>query len=189
MNVNITSPDNSSYLPSGQNVYLNFTTNMTVRANYTFDSILSANLSNGTSFSALLNGTLQYGTLKNGIHNISIYVENAFGNNATINYPFIVNDTAAPVISINITNNSKLSATYLQLPINITSDEYANISYKINNNSYSNFAGLGDDKTETINITAINGQNNLTINATDFHYNSKLYYFAFYNKNFINIII
>lgn len=179
LNLSINSPDNSAALTSGENVFLNFSANMTVNANYTLDNSLSANLGNGTSFSNLLNGTLPYKILKNGIHNLSIHIKNAFGNNATANYSFMINDTTAPNISINITNNSALSATYLILPVNVISDKYTNISYKINGNDFQGFIDLGSNKEKILNITPANGQNNLTINATDIHYNSRLYYFSF----------
>jgi PKD repeat protein len=175
--LNITSPPNSTALGSGEGIYLNFTSNATVNASYSLDEGSVIWLGSGTSFSASLSGNLPYGVLGNGKHNLSIYAEGSDGNK-TINYSFMVNDTTWPNISINISNNSAISATYLVVPLNISSNEYANVSCIINNNLFSVF-GLGEDKTEVVNLTVENGRNNLTINATDFHSNSILYHYSF----------
>jgi PKD repeat protein len=179
LNISIDSPDNSTSLATGENVYLNFTTNLSITANYSLDNGQIIDLANGTSFSTLLNGSLGYGVLTNGNHDLQINVKDALGNTAIVNYSFSVNDNTAPGITINTTNNSALSATYFTLPINFSSNEYANISYRINNNDYSDFIDLGDSRAEVINLTVVDGENNLTINVTDFHLNSNLYFFTF----------
>ena len=178
-NLTINSPDNSSALLNGENIYLKFTINETINANYSLNGQNIVNLGNGTSFSTLLDGTLPYGVLINAQHNLSINVRDASGNNAIVNYSFAVNDTLAPSISINITNNSIFSGTSLLLLVNINSNEHSDITYKINENSFPSTIDLGAGKSKIINLTIINGANKLTINASDLHYNSNLNYLSF----------
>lgn len=179
LNLTINSPDNSTTLDSGEGIYLNFTINESANANYSLDSQSFVALNSGTSFSALLNGTLPYGVLANGLHNLSIYVRGALGDSAIVNHLFIVNDTDAPNISINITNNSIFSGASLLLPVKINSEEYANISHKINDDDFSSFIDLGAGKSKIMNLIPESGSNNLIINATDLHYNSNLLYLLF----------
>ncbi|MBI2541862.1 PKD domain-containing protein [Candidatus Woesearchaeota archaeon] len=171
-NLTLNNPDNSSVLQSGENVYLNFTINETVSANYSLDSQSFVNLGNGTSFTALLSGTLPYNVISNGLHTLSIYIKDLIGNSAIANQSFMVNDTAAPYITLNITNNSAFSGTGLLLSINISSNEYANITYRINDANFSQPIDLGASKSRIVNLTPVNGTNNVTINASDMHQNN-----------------
>ncbi|MEK6946658.1 MAG: PKD domain-containing protein [Nanoarchaeota archaeon] len=178
-NLTIKSPENSSVLQSGENIYLNFTINETVNANYSLDAKPFINLGNEASFSGLLNGSINYGILENGAHNISINIRDIFGNKAIINYSFWVNDTAAPNVLLNITNNTAFSGTSGLISASFNSSEYSTLSYKINNNNFSNPIDLGANKYKIMNITFSGGVNNLTINASDFHNNGNLNYFSF----------
>ncbi|PIZ53625.1 hypothetical protein COY26_01355 [Candidatus Woesearchaeota archaeon CG_4_10_14_0_2_um_filter_33_10] len=175
INLTIISPDNTTALESGENIYLNFTTNLTVSANYSFDRKEGESLGTGIEFTDLLKGELQHNTLQNGIHNITI---NLWDDNSSIaqhNHSFKVEDIYPPNISIKHNginlNNSEIHNTL----ITIISDEYANINYKLNNDGYSISEDIGSDKTIDIHLDLEVGTNTLIVNVTDFHCNSRLF--------------
>ncbi len=177
--VNITSPDNSSSLDLGEDVYFNFTSNETLYAFYSIDNSETYNLSQGTSFSTILNTTTEFDLLYNGLHNITLLLFNQFEDNKTINYIFRVNDSIAPELNLNITNKSSISAKNFEYPLKITSNEYCNISYKLNNKSNSSWTSIGENKNHEFNISPINGQNILLINSIDMHGNARVHNFVF----------
>ena len=177
INLTIISPNNTSALPSGENVNLSFTTNLTVSANYSLDGKEEELLGTGMEFTDLLEGELQYNTLQNGIHNITINLWDNNSNIAQHNHSFEVSDTYPPDISIKHNgvdlNNSEIhNKSYTS--ITIISDEYANIRYKLNDDNYSASEDLDSNKTIDLSLDLMVGTNNLTVNATDFQNNSKL---------------
>ena len=173
--LNIKSPENSTIL-SGENVYLNFTSNSTILANFSLDNQPAIYLGNTTSFSILLNGSLPYGIIGNGVHSIVIFTQDSSANIEVLNYNFTVNDSSGPVIIINITNGSSFYGTEYNQKFRIASDEYADINLRLNNAPpyY-----LGTIKTANINLTLQSGQNILEINSTDIHGNSKIDRYTF----------
>lgn len=176
---NFISPDNSSSLASGENVYLNFTFGDTLKVSYSLDNQSIVHLGEGAGFAVLLNGSLPYGILSNTKHFLSINGSDDLGNFALVNYSFSVNDILPPNLALSIVNNSRLYGTSSLLEINLKSGEYANVSYMINSNPFSDTVDLGAAKSKTINLSVSAGQNNLTINASDFHNNINIIYFSF----------
>ena len=181
INLTITSPDNTAALESGENVYLNFTTNVSVSANYSLDGNDFVYIGHLNSFSTELEGNLDYETLENGPHFISI---NLWDNNSNItqhNHSFEVDDIYPPNISIKNNgmdlDNSEIHDTL----ITIISDEYTNISYKLNDDDYSASEDIGSDKTidPDLGSNLKIGANTLTVNATDLHGNNKSFYVVF----------
>ena len=182
INLTIISPDNTTALESGENIYLNFTTNLAISANYSFDNNPEKVLGTNTIFSDLLEGTLLYNTLENGEHSITITLWDNNSNIAQHNRSFRVWDIYPPNISIKHNgvdlNNSEIhNQSYTS--ITIISDEYANISYKLNDDDYSTSEDLGSDKTIDLNLDLKAGTNTLIVNATDFHGNNNSFYVVF----------
>ncbi|MFH1053196.1 MAG: PKD domain-containing protein [Candidatus Woesearchaeota archaeon] len=179
----IASPDNSTPIESGENVYLNFTTNIGLLANYSFDSHNNISLGIGTGFYSKLIGSLDYETIKNGLHNITIYLMDNSSNILNYNYSFTVNDLTGPNINAKIDNfelnNSYINGTNHSKEIVISSDEYADVSYKLNNHSYIGIS-LGENKSATINVGLEKGANNLIINASDLQGNKIISPYSFY---------
>ena len=164
--LNISSPDNSTPLLASGGITLNITSNATLQLNYSLDGGDIFSLGNSTNFWAILNGSLPSGTLENGNHSIIFGILNQFGYNHSLTYRFQVNDTSAPSISLNITNGSSLSATHLFLPLQVNSSEFGNISYSLNS-AESQSASLLASKTANLTLSVLNGTNILAINATD----------------------
>ena len=177
--ITITSPDNSSNLSSGENIYLNFSANETIDANYTLDAGEKIALGENTSFLSLLNGSLPHGVLANGQHTIGINY-----SGGRLEHTFTVADSAAPSISLNITNNSEQSEITFSLPVKITLSEYGNISYNANNNGFTAFEDAGTGRKKEIALPVMEGKNNLTIKARDFNGNERQ---EFYKFNFTEI--
>ena len=182
INLTIISPDNTTALESGENIYLNFTTNLAISANYSFDNNPEKVLGTNTIFSDLLEGTLLYNTLENGEHSITITLWDNNSNIAQHNRSFRVWDIYPPNISIKHNgvdlNNSEIhNQSYTS--ITIISDEYANISYKLNDDDYSTSEDLDSDKTIDLNLDLKAGTNTLIVNATDFHGNNNSFYVVF----------
>ena len=182
INLTIISPDNTTALESGENIYLNFTTNLAISANYSFDNNPEKVLGTNTIFSDLLEGTLLYNTLENGEHSITITLWDNNSNIAQHNHSFRVEDIYPPNIFIKHNgvdlNNSEIhNQSYTS--ITIISDEYANISYKLNDDDYSTSEDLGSDKTIDLNLDLKAGTNTLIVNVTDFHGNNKSLYVVF----------
>ena len=162
INLTIISPDNTTALESGENIYLNFTTNLAISANYSFDNNPEKVLGTNTIFSDLLEGTLLYNTLENGEHSITITLWDNNSNIAQHNRSFRVWDIYPPNISIKHNgvdlNNSEIhNQSYTS--ITIISDEYANISYKLNDDDYSTSEDLDSDKTIDLNLDLKAGTN------------------------------
>ena len=173
---NITSPDDSDVVQDAENVYLNFTANQTVKANYSIDGGSEMPLGTASSFSAKINGSLPFGVFANGNRIITLNLQDLSGNSGLNTYEFIIADISAPGAYANISNNSIFSGIYLML--NISSDEYANLSYRLNNNAAIK-TDLGISKTKTVSLTPPSGQNNLTINISDMNGNYKEKFLSF----------
>jgi PKD repeat protein len=165
VHLNITSPDNASSLQSGENVHLNISTNISTKLNYSLDNGSIVPLGNGTSFSTVLQGLLQQGSLENGLHTLRINVETPIGTNATVEYAFSINDTVAPSVSLNISNNSAHSATYSSLHLKVQSSEHGNVSSLLNGQPA--HAVLDSNRTTTLTLNPQHGANVLIINASD----------------------
>ncbi|GEM_PF-6283743 len=183
-NITIQSPENATQLSSGESVFLNFTVNANATANYTLYTIGNTTFTaspslpyntttSATGFSEKLAGILEWGVIGNGVHNLTL---NISANSSTyiINYSFSVNDTAYPSISLSPSLNSSFVSENGHLAVNISANEYANISYSLNYANYTGWKSLGNNKTAIINLSAINGSNSLLINATDMQGNSAL---------------
>ena len=180
----ITSPDNSSPILSGEGVYLNFTTNITVTAGYLFDADSYASLGSGNSFLSKLNGSLEFGVVKNGEHNLTIYIMDNESNFTNYSYSFIVNDAVAPDVNVSTNgmelNNLIIKGSDYNEAISVLSNEYGNIRYKLNNEEYQN-VNLREWKLANVSLVLKEGANNITINASDLQGNSKI---GFYGFNF-----
>ncbi len=174
----ISSPEQE--LQSGEIIYLNLSTNYTAQVNFSLNNGPVIILGNGTSFNYLLQGQLNYSIFANGQYNVSVGMGNS-SDSAQVYYLFGVNDTIPPILSINLTNNSIISAFNPSIDLRIESSEFAYASYKINSNPYS-LADIGANKSKTISLNTIDGQNTLVINYSDYHgnYKSLNYTFAFY---------
>jgi len=179
--VNIYSPDNETY--SGEDVYLNFTINETVHAEYSLDFNDFIYLGEGIEFSDILIGNLSYGILANGLHNLTIFVKDDVNNTDLIEYLFVVNDTQIPIINVSFNESSINNSVFIgynnSYSIIISSNEYASISYALNELFFSDYVDLGDNKSIMIDLTLQNGSNIFLINVTDFHGNKGLYYYVF----------
>ncbi|MCP3682417.1 MAG: PKD domain-containing protein [bacterium] len=183
--ITITNPEDSSILTNGENVALEFNVEgETGYANCSLDGTANetiiADSYNGSHslFSEIILGTLEEGTFENGAHSFVVVV----GNN-TAQTDFEVNDNIPPELTVlrngEELNNSAFSADdYLQ-QINISSDEYANISYKLNDAAYTEMAYLGTGKLAIISMQLQNDTNNLIINATDLNGNNILRHYVF----------
>ena len=182
VNIDITSPDDVAALESGENVYLNFTANITITANYSLDNGIEKEIGTGTTFSDLLYGALNNGVLSNGIHNITINIKDEYNFANKTSYSFTVNDSYAPFISV-LYNGTSINNTLIHkldssLTAAIISNEYSNLSYKLNNG---NLTSLGIEKLFNLYLTPAEWANNLTIYAADLHsnYQELLLYFNF----------
>ncbi|MBW2974586.1 PKD domain-containing protein [Candidatus Woesearchaeota archaeon] len=180
INLDVISPENDSSLESGEDVYLNFTTNITVSAGYLFDDRYAEPSVEGNSFSSKLNGSLEYGVIKNGLHNITIYLMDNSSNITNHIHYFTVNDSTAP--GINATAGgmqlspgpvSGINGTSGAVEITISSDEYSSISHSINNEDPTTLS-LGWEKASTFSIEVETGLNNLTINISDMQGNYRI---------------
>ncbi|HLG23417.1 MAG TPA: hypothetical protein VI564_00640, partial [Candidatus Nanoarchaeia archaeon] len=176
-NLTISSPDNSSFLQNGENVYLDFAVNGTVSASYSLDNGAAINLGTSNSFSALLSGNLDYGTLSNGLHTIKLTLTDSSSNTREILHSFTVQDSKAPSITLNATNGS--AVTNAQISLKIKSNEFAAVSYKLNGNSYTPSFDLGPDKEEAVSLVLLNWNNVILINATDLQNNNIIHVFSF----------
>ena len=74
INFTIISPNNKTSLIKGEDVYLNFTLNITVMASYSLNSGNYVPLGLNNSFSSKLNGSLPFDVIGNGRHNLTIYL-------------------------------------------------------------------------------------------------------------------
>jgi len=166
--INLTSPD--ATIQSGENAYLNFTANSTITANYSIDKNPVVALGSGTSFSSLMSPYFENSVMRNGQHNVTIEIGNN-GNNQFLNYSFIVNDTTAPGLSLNVQNNSVVSDNNPQ--IDAVLDEYGAISYKVNNNPYTTI-NMTSSKSSSFVASLSPGLNLLTINSSDLQGNYKI---------------
>ncbi|MEA2036659.1 MAG: PKD domain-containing protein [Nanoarchaeota archaeon] len=178
IDITITSPDNSGAYSIGENIYLNFTTNITLTASYTLDSGDYNPLGASDTFSSKVNGSLQYGVIGNGGHELRIFLMDNVSDIVNYTYSFSVSDVTAPNIALNISNNSVISTEDNPYAITITSDEFSNIVYELNGGGQQS-APLGDDKSESISITLSEGVNNLIINASDMQGNYKIDVYTF----------
>ena len=166
IHLNISSPDNESVGGSGESVYLNITANMSIALNYSLDNAQVVGLGNGTSFSALLNGTVGNGVLANGLHTVRFGILTSLGTNSTLEYAFIINDSTASSLSLNMSNNSAHSATYSSLHLKVTSSEFGNVSYSLNGGN-SQTATLNTSKQAVLILTPQQGSNTLEMNVSD----------------------
>ncbi len=177
--LNILSP--GPILASGEKVYLNFTTLVSVSGNYSLNDGIKKNLENGTSFSELLYGDLLYGVLKNGEHNIKI---NIWKNSSLFvyNYSFNILDNSPPKINIKL-NSSLVNKTSLKgiensYIFSLECDEFCNVSYSLNNKSMGKIY-LGNKKKINFSLDLDEGVNELKIKATDFQGNDADYIYIF----------
>ncbi|MCK5282036.1 MAG: PKD domain-containing protein [Nanoarchaeota archaeon] len=182
INFTIISPNNKTSLIKGEDVYLNFTLNITVMASYSLNSGNYVPLGLNNSFSSKLNGSLPFDVIGNGRHNLTIYLMDNLSDIINYTYSFTVNDTLAPDIYVNVDgielNNSIVNRENHTIVINIISDEYSSISYKLNDDEYQN-TNLDENKSVSINAELQDGKNNLTININDMQGNSRLLEYGF----------
>ena len=178
-NITMESPDNTTSLPSGEQVYLNFTVTGNASANYSFNNkafyATPIRSGNSTRFSEKLQGTLERGIIENGNQNITINISansSLYEISYVLSYAFSVNDTVYPDISVQPALNTSFVSEQGRIQINISTDEYANISYTLNSAGYSNWAGTGNNASLQVNLSVINGSNTLAINATDMNGNN-----------------
>jgi PKD repeat protein len=179
-NMTINSP--SAQLSSGEYMFINITSNESIELNYSIDGGIMNSLGNSTSFVVQANGSLPHGVFSNGNHSIYIYAIGLSGSDYDTTHIFNVNDAIPPSIVINLSNNTKRNGSTYVMPVNITSNEYANISYRLNSNPFSNWTSIA--KSKVFSINASDGTNTLLVNATDFNNNSVLHVFIF-NYTFI----
>ena len=181
INLTLASPDNAIALTSGEDIYLNFTTNITVMASYLFDAGDYTPLGNNNAFSSKLNGSLQFGVIKNGQHNLTIYLMDNISEILNYTYSFTVNDAIAPTINVSIDNKKRnssiINGNNYSKEITIVSDEFSIISYRLNDEEYKN-VDLGKERSAATNVEVEDGINNLTINASDMHGNNKVDFYA-----------
>ncbi len=177
VHLNISSPDNETVLGSGESLYLNITANISIVLNYSSDNGQVIALGNGTSFSTLLNGTLGNGVLVNGLHTLRFGILSSLGTNSTLDYSFTVSDSTVPSFSINMSNSSAHSATYLFLHLRITSSEFGNATYALNGQSSS--VVLSENKTAVLLLAPQQGSNTLEINVSDAQGNKAHAVYAF----------
>jgi hypothetical protein len=182
-NLNIISPDNATPLATGENISLIFSVNETVTASYSLDEGGFIELGTAAEFSARLIGILPYSILQNGEHSLTIFVKDDVNNTAQLDNPFILNDTSPP--KINVTYNNTLLNNSVFINMNnsytflITSDEYAEISYLLNEYYFSSFTDLGNDKSISLSFQLRNSSNILILNVTDFQGNKAIYHYVF----------
>ncbi|MFH1642053.1 MAG: PKD domain-containing protein [Nanoarchaeota archaeon] len=179
LNLTINSP--VSPLKCGENVYLNFSTDIPVYANISFKNQRYAALPESKTFSVLLNGSFSNGVIENGAHIVTISLNDNNSNILTYNYSFSVNDDAAPKINLTYNsipvNNSVVTNSSNITNLKLRPNEYAFISYKLNNGQYSTEAYFGKEKSITLELKT--GANILLINATDMQGNNQLYSYSF----------
>ncbi len=176
--ITILSPDNWSILEHGEDIFLNISSNVSIKLNESVDGQPPVFLGNGTQFSTLLAGTLSHGVFSNGQHTLVLGVEDTFGKNASIHHTFTVNDTTSPSFSVNLSNESSYSFQ-ATLTIQLNASEYAQVSTKINNNNFSTPLDIGLQKSTLITISPQSGQNTLVINLSDYNGNSKIASYQF----------
>ena len=177
---------------------LAFKVNETIRyAYYSLDSSSLINISsmltysvengiNKTFYNESLNGALPNGLLTNGVHTIVINLTDASSNTGSVTHTFLVNDTAAPGVNITFNSASLNQTTISQhsssITINISSDEYSNMSYAFNNASL--FVSLYNNSlSKTLSLTLSSSSNFIILNFTDEHGNHGL---ANYNFTFVH---
>ncbi|MBN1386297.1 S8 family serine peptidase [Candidatus Woesearchaeota archaeon] len=191
-NVTWVSPNSTVY--TGTNVGMAFTIGEDVYANYTLDEgpVLRLNSGNpARSFSAVLDGTFMNttfanGILENGPHNITLYLVDLYDNANSTTYPFTVNDTQSPVLVIFPPDDHEMDVdedNTTDLRINFTSNEYSNVSYKLNCTFPShNSAGTIASRALSGSVTKNNlkpGSYDLTITAVDMLGHSRIYSYEF----------
>jgi PKD repeat protein len=181
INLKIDSPVNTTY-PNGEDLYLNFSTNLTLFALYLLDDGPYVPLGEDNHFSSKLNGTLSNKVIKNGKHNITIYL--ADNTSALVNYThtFNINDSSPPLIDLSVgsmdLNNSNIESSTNTVTASITAQEYCAASYSLNGQENRNVE-LSEGKTASFNLNLVTGTNNLLINASDMHLNSAQRTFTF----------
>ncbi len=180
INLTIISPDNSTELTNGEDLYLNFTTNLTVRAKYMLDDGEQIDLGNNKTFFSVINGSLEFGVVDNGRHILLISLMDNSSGIANYSYSFIVNDTYAPVIDVTVDNsplnNSLLNSS--EIEVNISSSEYGKLMYRLNNGT-SRTRSFDINRIVLINLSLNEGMNSLEINVSDMHNNSNLLFYYF----------
>lgn len=174
--INITSPSGAEASLSGEDVYLNFSAETMVYAGYSLDNGAFVSLGNGTSFSSIIMSGRPYGVVGNGMHTVTVFASATEGNYSVFNRSFSVNDTAAPFMVVNISNSSSLQSKYFVLPIKVTTNEYSAVGHWVNAGSYSGNMSIG--KNADISLAVNDGQNNISINCSDFNGNYQVHTFS-----------
>jgi hypothetical protein len=180
--VAVQSPSNETPLLSGEQAYLNFTINETVEAFYSLDGGDFIALGINNAFSTVLGGNRTHNIVSNGNHTILITIRDEVNNTGAAAYAFNVNDNRTPILNVT-NNNAQLNNSIItgsgETRISVSSDEYAKISYALNELNFTDYIDIGENKTLLITLHAKNGSNALILNATDYQGNLRTYFYIF----------
>ncbi|MBD3203145.1 S8 family serine peptidase [Candidatus Woesearchaeota archaeon] len=182
--INFLFPKNNSIINLSTGIYLNISTDETCFCNYTLNNISYIFSDQNTTF--FFDSLISQNPFLNGNFSINVSCRDLYGNIKSDKIRFFINDTRPP--EINITSPAGKYSTTLankyNVPIEIFVDEYANVSYTINQETrFLNISEKITNKSGTIalatgkykiNVTAVDANNNSVNNVSYFNVSAKL---------------
>ena len=160
----VTSPVNNSIYGIGEDIYLNFSMNISAPVSYSLDDYSYYPIGDDSEFVTLINGTLDFSVVKNGVHELKLFILVNSTNFVNYSVFFKVDDEQAPTLKIDPDLDNTVIDGSDSLNINFEANEYTWLVYNLNDEN-SKFLRLGKEGKITVNPDE--GSNTLTINYSD----------------------
>ncbi|MBU0756510.1 MAG: S8 family serine peptidase [Nanoarchaeota archaeon] len=179
-NITISNPENSSVINYSTGINITLSTDEEAYCNFTFNgSVHGFAQENATFFYDLLD---IFNPFTNGQYNSTILCRDLFNNERTETVVFSVNDTIAPVIALTSPTGhySTTAANVYPVPILISTDEFANLSYRVDSGTATGIYSISERQlsssaelnlatgTYSVNVTAVDVNGNIASGVSGF---------------------